>query len=29
MSTGLDNTAKSKVREKYAQGLVGRQELFE
>ncbi len=29
MSTGLDNTAKSKVREKYAQGLVGRQELLE
>ncbi|MFM9835210.1 MAG: phosphogluconate dehydratase [Methylophilaceae bacterium] len=29
MSTGLDNTAKSKVREQYAQGLVGRQELFE
>ena len=29
MSTGLDNTAKSKVREKYAQGLVGRQELFD
>ena len=28
MSTGLDNTAKSKVREKYAQGLVGREELF-
>lgn len=28
MSTGLDNTAKSKVREKYAQGLVGRPELL-
>ena len=28
MSTGLDNTSKSKVREKYAQGLVGRDELF-
>ena len=28
MSTGLDNTAKSKVREKYAQGLVGRDELL-
>lgn len=28
MSTGLDNTAKSKVREQYAQGLVGRQELL-
>jgi phosphogluconate dehydratase len=28
MSTGLDNTAKSKVREKYAQGLVGREELL-
>ena len=28
MSTGLDNTSKSKVREKYAQGLVGREELF-
>ncbi len=24
MSTGIDNTTKSKVREKYAQGLVGR-----
>lgn len=29
MSTGLDNTAKSKVREKYAQGLVGRTELLD
>lgn len=29
MSTGLDNTAKSKVREQYAQGKVGRQELLE
>ena len=28
MSTGLDNTSKSKVREKYAQGLVGREELL-
>ncbi|HZV98553.1 MAG TPA: phosphogluconate dehydratase [Methylophilaceae bacterium] len=28
MSTGLDNTAKSKVREQYAQGLVGREELL-
>ena len=28
MSTGLDNTSKSKVREKYAQGLVGRDELL-
>ena len=28
MSTGLDNTEKSKVREKYAQGLVGRPELL-
>ena len=28
MSTGLDNTEKSKVREKYAQGLVGREELL-
>ena len=28
MTTGLDNTAKSKVREKYAQGLVGRDELL-
>jgi phosphogluconate dehydratase len=28
MSTGLDNTEKSKVREKYAQGLVGRDELL-
>ena len=28
MSTGLDNTVKSKVREKYAQGLVGREELL-
>lgn len=29
MSTGLDNTTKSKVREQYAQGLVGRKELLE
>jgi phosphogluconate dehydratase len=28
MSTGLDNTAKSKVREQAAQGLVGRAELL-
>ncbi|CAN1518481.1 IlvD Dihydroxyacid dehydratase/phosphogluconate dehydratase [Methylophilaceae bacterium] len=28
MSTGIDNTSKSKVREKYAQGLVGREELL-
>ncbi|MDP3140166.1 MAG: phosphogluconate dehydratase [Methylotenera sp.] len=28
MSTGLDNTAKSKVREQYAQGKVGRDELL-
>lgn len=28
MSTGLDNTEKSKVREKYAQGLVSREELY-
>ena len=28
MSTGLDNITKSKVREKYAQGLVGREELL-
>jgi len=28
MSTGLDNTSKSKVREKYAQGLAGRDELL-
>src|SRR3546814_8062351 len=28
MSTGLDNTSKSKVREKYAQGMVGREELL-
>ncbi len=28
MSTGIDNTSKSKVREKYAQGLVGRDELL-
>jgi phosphogluconate dehydratase len=27
MSTGLDNTSKSKVREKYAQGVVGRDVL--
>ena len=29
MSTGLSNTAKSKVREQYAQGLVGREKLLE
>lgn len=28
MSTGIDNTRKSKVREQYAQGLVGRDELL-
>ncbi|HEY0562840.1 MAG TPA: phosphogluconate dehydratase, partial [Methylophilus sp.] len=28
MSTGIDNTSKSKVREKYAQGLVDRAELL-
>lgn len=28
MSTGIDNTSKSKVREQYAQGLVGRPELL-
>ncbi len=28
MSTGIDNTSKSKVREKYAQGQVGRDELL-
>ena len=28
MSTGIDNTTKSKVREKYAQGLVSREELL-
>ena len=28
MSSGLDNTEKSKVREKYAQGLVSREELY-
>src|SRR6056300_1008881 len=28
MSTGIDNTTKSKFREKYAQGLVGREELL-
>lgn len=28
MSTGIDNTTKSKVREKYAQGLVDREELL-
>ncbi|HSI29543.1 MAG TPA: phosphogluconate dehydratase [Methylophilus sp.] len=28
MSTGIDNTSKSKVREQYAQGLVGREELL-
>jgi phosphogluconate dehydratase len=29
MSTGLSNTAKSKVREQFAQGLVGREKLLE
>jgi phosphogluconate dehydratase len=29
MSTGLSNNEKSKVREKFAQGLVGREELLE
>jgi len=29
MSTGLDNTAKSKVREQYASGHVGREKLLE
>ena len=29
MGTGLSNNAKSKVREQYAQGLVGREELLE
>jgi phosphogluconate dehydratase len=29
MSTGLDNTAKSKVREQFAQGQVGREKLLE
>ena len=29
MSTGLSNTAKSKVREQHAQGLVGRDELLQ
>jgi phosphogluconate dehydratase len=29
MSTGIDNTTKSKVREQYAQGKVGRQELLD
>lgn len=29
MSTGLDNTAKSKVREQFAQGQVGRDKLLE
>jgi len=29
MSTGLSNTAKSKVREQYAQGLIGRDELLQ
>ena len=29
MSTGLDNTAKSKVREQFAQGLVGREQLLQ
>ncbi len=29
MSTGLSNTAKSKVREQFAQGLVGREQLLQ
>ena len=29
MSTGLSNNAKSKVREQFAQGLVGREQLLE
>ena len=29
MSTGIDNTSKSKVREQYAQGNIGREELLE
>ena len=29
MATGIDNTTKSKVREQYAQGQVGRKELLE
>ncbi|CAN5429033.1 phosphogluconate dehydratase [soil metagenome] len=29
MSTGLSNTAKSKVREQYAQGMIGREKLLE
>ncbi|MFL2980502.1 MAG: phosphogluconate dehydratase [Methylophilaceae bacterium] len=29
MSTGIDNTSKSKVREQYAQGKVGREELLD
>ena len=29
MSTGLSNNAKGKVREQYAQGLVGRDELLQ
>ena len=29
MSTGIDNTTKSKVREQFAQGLCGREELLE
>jgi len=29
MSSGLSNTAKSKVREQYAQGLIGREKLLE
>jgi phosphogluconate dehydratase len=28
MDTGIDNTSKSKVREQYAQGLIGREELL-
>jgi len=28
MSTGLDNTEKSKAREKYAQGLISREDLY-
>ncbi len=28
MSTGIDNTSKSKVREQYAQGMIGREELL-
>ena len=29
MSTGIDNTSKSKVREQYAQGKIGREELLD